>query len=289
MFAFVVRFSFVDTWPKHLYKWLFAMVAFAAFVALIFTKSRTALAASLAAQLIFLFLSTKRSVKFFAVLTFLGITSFLLLFFWDASLAALSSVALFIREEQEFGQFGGRWLIWSICLEYLEQRPLVGFGFNSFWSVAHIKTISARLGTGMMDAHSAYLDLALGLGIIGLGIYIAIMSISIRRSWKAYRAEKLAGYSFHFKLGVYYLMHGLVESGIVETGFGTFILVWSLMFLIVRGREYRSSVPDDCSRGDTSLVGQTRRPRGNQPVPSCGASDGLSLDLGITCLRQAKG
>jgi len=67
--------------------------------------------------------------------------------------------------------FTGRTEIWDLALRYAAQRPILGYGFSAFWG-----TEEAMFGlgenlswvNGALDAHNAYVNLALTIGIPGL-------------------------------------------------------------------------------------------------------------------------
>lgn len=71
--------------------------------------------------------------------------------------------------------FTGRTEIWDFALRYAAQRPILGYGFSTFWG-----TEEAVYGLGenaswvnaANDAHNAYINLALTIGIPGLILVI---------------------------------------------------------------------------------------------------------------------
>ena len=51
---------------------------------------------------------------------------------------------------------------------YVEQRPILGYGYGGFWTPSHISEISEGEKWGIPNSHSAYLDNLLMLGVVGL-------------------------------------------------------------------------------------------------------------------------
>ena len=68
--------------------------------------------------------------------------------------------------------------IWNFALAMIERRPLLGFGFESFWQ-AGPESPSLREAPGfvarMPHAHNGYIDIALQLGLVGLALLIALV------------------------------------------------------------------------------------------------------------------
>ena len=64
----------------------------------------------------------------------------------------------------------GRAAIWAMVLE-MAPHPLIGAGYESFWSGDRLVEIWARMGEdagGIIQAHNGYIEVYLNLGIIGL-------------------------------------------------------------------------------------------------------------------------
>lgn len=96
----------------------------------------------------------------------------------------------------------GRTDIWVYILEMINQRPLLGYGFDSFWLSDSANVIRQAIGwKGVPNAHNGYLDLALALGITGALIFTA-------------------GY-------VLFLLRGIAYLRVLRTPDG----IWALMYL----------------------------------------------------------
>lgn len=65
----------------------------------------------------------------------------------------------------------GRTNIWTIVLQAVEQRPLLGYGWKALWidgSPVTEELWARNHGTAFYHAHNGYLDVAAQLGIVGL-------------------------------------------------------------------------------------------------------------------------
>jgi O-antigen ligase len=80
--------------------------------------------------------------------------------------------------------------VWEECLTYVNRRPLLGYGFFSFWTPDRILRISDEAGWGVPGAHNGYFEIVLSLGIVGGAVYVAILLLAMRRSLQLYRHRR---------------------------------------------------------------------------------------------------
>lgn len=72
--------------------------------------------------------------------------------------------------------FTGRTEIWQLGLQAVAQRPITGYGFATFWGTPEVvygMGDSITWANAATDAHNAYLNLALTIGIPGMLLTIA--------------------------------------------------------------------------------------------------------------------
>jgi len=72
--------------------------------------------------------------------------------------------------------FTGRTDIWQFALDQLAQRPITGYGFSAFWGTERVvygMSQGSNWAVNATDAHNAYLNLALTVGIPGLALALA--------------------------------------------------------------------------------------------------------------------
>lgn len=79
----------------------------------------------------------------------------------------------------------GRIGIWDAVAGLAEQRPVLGWGWVSYWVpwAAPFDSLAFRNGVRQLQAHNAWLDLWLQLGIVGVLIFGAIVVSSTIRAW----------------------------------------------------------------------------------------------------------
>lgn len=113
-----------------------------------------------------------------------------------AGLALLTAVALsssrvsepFLRLLGKGDDFTGRLEIWRLVGLLVQQRPLLGWGWISYWApwLDPFRGLVIRDGVQYLQAHNAFLDVQLQLGLPGLALLVVVLG-SV-----GYRALRLA-------------------------------------------------------------------------------------------------
>jgi O-antigen ligase len=108
--------------------------------------------------------------------------------------------------------FTGRTEIWQIAIDSILTRPLQGYGFVSISYGSFSYSLMHQ--AGVFDPHSAYLDLALGTGLIGLALFLLILPFAwyaARRLYLMGGGERQAALML-VSITIGWLVSGLTES-----------------------------------------------------------------------------
>ncbi len=238
------------------YTAIFWACAAAGLAALWMTHSRTPLAALVIAESLFWFTTTTSRNRIVA-----GIGAVCLacvaLFFAGGEFAerAANAVSMGRGDENELGELTGRVPLWEELSESIARRPIEGYGFSSFWTPRNIEDISESQYWAISVGHSAYIDLALGIGLVGVLLYgsIALWGMAIA----VYRHIKLpaAGYGFIGVLLLFALLHGLLESAFANPGFVPLIAMSGLaMLAFVDPRQYVGAARHDAKPAEMTSI-----------------------------------
>jgi O-antigen ligase len=133
------------------------------------------------------------------------------------------------RQQEDADSLSGRFLIWPEVLYYIGKRPLYGYGYDSFWTADHIDAISTQLQWGLREAHNAYLETTLGIGLIGLGLALMAVFCGLATAVAEYKRYRHPLYAYLVGLIVFGLIDGLLESGMAATSLIPFLAACSLM------------------------------------------------------------
>jgi exopolysaccharide production protein ExoQ len=104
----------------------------------------------------------------------------------------------------------GRIDIWRECVPYLDKHPIIGFGYGSFWTPDRL--FFFKENRGLATAHSAYLEVALDLGIVGLVTYILILVMAVKTSIFHYMRSASIEYAFTSAVLLAYSLRLITES-----------------------------------------------------------------------------
>lgn len=168
-------------WQGYLLKAIFLL----AFVSLLLTKSRMALVAAGAGLVVYAFYYVSNMTKVLGVLAVVIIICLAILVkgdrLWimiqEASTMGRGGVAL-----EMTGSFSGRTYLWMECLKDLAKNPIFGYGYNSFLGPQNLSRIADRVGWTPNSPHSAYIDTAVGLGVVGITALLSYLFLAFKRA-----------------------------------------------------------------------------------------------------------
>lgn len=209
--------------------WYWAILA-AGIVLLVLTKSRTSTIGTLASlSFVGLILSSYRVrllVPLMAI--FLGASGLLLLLLSGFDADALLGKVAFMGRQEDTESFSGRTTIWPVVQHYINQRFWLGHGFESFWNPASIEAVSADCEWGVREAHSAYREMLLSLGVVGLMLYLLTALGGMLAALIEYVSRRDVCALFWVGMVINAFFNGMFESGMAWVSFPTFMIAAGL-------------------------------------------------------------
>jgi O-antigen ligase len=136
---------------------------------------------------------------------------------------ALPKIALLGREGQEAGTLTGRVPMWEEVMGYVTERPLLGYGYNGFWTPERFVAIAYATGFYVADVHNSYLGLLLGMGYPGLALALGAVLSSAVRAVQLHRSGGDPAAAFALALIVSHLINGLLLSVFLAEQFSNFL------------------------------------------------------------------
>ncbi len=118
--------------------------------------------------------------------------------------------------------------IWAIVVDLANQRPVAGWGWISYWApwVEPYNDLVVIKGVTYLQAHNAWLDIYLQLGILGLVVVGLLMLTTIVRTWSYALDGPRDSALVPMALLVAVLVQGLAESRLlIEVGWAILVLV----------------------------------------------------------------
>ncbi|MGF1634556.1 MAG: O-antigen ligase family protein [Phycisphaerae bacterium] len=230
----------------------FVLVALIAATALLLTRSRTALAATIAAVGVMAVLRIPAGRFKWPVLVAAVVLSAGLALLAADALPPVWQALLMGREESDVRTLTGRTDIWAFALSRLDDpgRWLVGFGYDSFWSAERTAAVSAQSSFKISEGHSLYIDGVLELGLIGL----CLQATAAGTAWLLYaRHARSTGVAeagiaqagpaaagFAAAILAFAAVHGLAESALNDAHLPTFFALGVILHAALFGAQISS-------------------------------------------------
>lgn len=248
----IASFAYGLRFPQNK-KWCWAITV-VAFVFLILTGSRTSLATALLGLGVLVFLhypfaeAMERALQFATVsAVFLAIGAVVAGEKLDEKFASAVSLG---RESSasKSNSLNGRIPLWKECSEYLTEQPLLGYGYKSFWTPRRIVRISTHQGWWIMQAHNGYLEMALSIGILGAGCFLAILLLGIKHALQLYREHQGVGAAFATAALCWIASNTMLEAWIDEPGLPSIVALTLLVSLIAFKEPLWERTPEAAQR-----------------------------------------
>ncbi|TFI51776.1 O-antigen ligase family protein [Mastigocladus laminosus UU774] len=163
---------------------------FLSLIFMFFSTSRTSLVLSFILMLIIIFYKNFRwrgkvSVIYIDItILLLGCISLLVFTYWVEIITGLG------RDPT----ITGRTIIWNVALTRFMEKPFLGYGRGAFWAPKsnYALETSQAIGTGWVPphGHNGFVDTALDVGLIGLGLFLFCYFIAFARALKLGYASK---------------------------------------------------------------------------------------------------
>ena len=205
----------------------FLTIMLVALLALLLNKTRTSFGALLIALIIYgaLNASLLMRVMSAALLSLLLYGAYFLLD--DRRLTQAWKLLLMGRDDSTALTLTGRVPVWQECLPFIGKRPFTGYGYNAFWTERHVFDISDKADwgiAGVPGALNGYLDLVLGVGLVGLAAYLLVVILAFKESIVAYYRTGDPIFFDVIAMLSFYTAVSFLESVPTHNGFATFIL-----------------------------------------------------------------
>jgi exopolysaccharide production protein ExoQ len=204
---------------------------FLGFIFLVLSASRTALIGTLLAVAVYAITISSSKTKVMLLPAFLTLAS-LLIFLLGTGLSspwqrAITMGRVDVADSPD--SFSGRTVIWKDVGPYIGERPITGYGYQTFWTPRRLTVISDEEQWDVPDSHSAYVDCLLTLGIVGLVLFALSLLSGLWQVFAFYRDTRNPCFAFFAGVLIFCLISGFLESALGEGGMLTLI---SLIVLI---------------------------------------------------------
>jgi len=112
----------------------------------------------------------------------------------------------------------GRTVLWRLVINAVETRPVLGWGYGSFWSAANPSAQVTVRGsdwagtTPIASAHNGYLENLLGLGVFGLILAVLVLALMLLAGVRYLTASDIPGATAMLGLLTFIVVYNMSES-----------------------------------------------------------------------------
>jgi len=139
----------------------------------------------------------------------------------------------------------GRIPLWEYILTtWVSKRPFLGYGFSAIWHIQEFRnqtTSSQGWPFEITNGHNGFIDIFLGLGIVGVLLALAILIISVFRTGKFILANNDGENFLPFLLVAYFILANLSISFFLEFESFHWMLLLTALFLATPTRHSKPS------------------------------------------------
>lgn len=167
-----------DLTPKRISYMLFFLAT------MILSTSRTSLGIMIFSIFYFIYCNKKKQLFFITIF-------FSLIFLWDFSKIG-SSIFQFIQGNQAAHvtmSLSGRTVLWQHAFELSKEHPIIGLGYGVGSRIMFFFSKLEGFGETISSAHNGFLEVFMGLGLIGFAPWCIALYSFLRISLKKYKVE----------------------------------------------------------------------------------------------------
>jgi exopolysaccharide production protein ExoQ len=119
----------------------------------------------------------------------------------------------------------GRLPLWQLVFKEIGLRPILGYGFTAFWTSWEGERVSdaAAWDVAVPHAHNGFLEVWLGLGVVGLAILLLSLSRNLVLALRFMRSHREVENAWPLLIIVFSVLYNLTES--------SFLAVNSLLWM----------------------------------------------------------
>ena len=120
----------------------------------------------------------------------------------------------------------GRIPLWNALNELIDQRPLVGYGFDSFLTGQNLHYITNELNWASPNTHSGYISTLGGLGYVGVVPLVLILILSVTISIRL--AKQNSDFAFTAGVLLWLIFNLYTEDQLLTRPYFP-VFVWMIM------------------------------------------------------------
>ena len=157
-----------------------------AIIFLLLTKSRMAVSSTLFTIGLYwyrVFSGTNKTLMLLGLVIALSLSYLALSDRWVYYAEEASTLGRGEAAKEQVSNLTGRLPLWKYCIMRSEERPVLGWGFNTFINKKTMFDVSRNIGWTPGSTHSSYIDAVMGLGYVGAAAMIFFLLAALARAY----------------------------------------------------------------------------------------------------------
>jgi exopolysaccharide production protein ExoQ len=128
----------------------------------------------------------------------------------------------------------GRTEIWSLVISFIQQKPILGYGYSGFWLGASPESyvVNRVMGGPVMYSHNGYLEMFLTLGMVGFLLSLVFIGTGFKRALYLSKHRHFDIELWPLSFLLYFILHNLGEATILGQD-----LEWAMCVSCIVGTE----------------------------------------------------
>lgn len=213
------------------WQFMFNIMTIVAFIFLFLTKSRTSLASAFAVIGVYWFITSSMKQKMTFLAIAISLACIFILVFGDSNLTFLTKASYIGRDTSDLDTLSLRMPLWQECVRFVVEQPILGSGYDSFWTPRRVMQISIRQGWDVPHSHSGYIDLALAIGVTGLCAFVSILFMAGKRALFLYLRTEDRGYLYSFSMILWLSLEMFSEIVNIHPFIANFVCIVAILKL----------------------------------------------------------
>ncbi len=171
-------------------------------------------------------------------------------------LAASAAVVLFVSmPDVVFGALGrdatltGRTGLWAAVMALILMRPWLGYGYEAFWwGVESSEDVKEVAGWVSNSAHNGFLELGLGIGLLGVALFSVGLLLSFARAFRELRRTPGIEGLWPTVFLSFFLFYNLTETSVLLPNNLLWALYVGTTLSLRQNTTYRAQEPEKTGR-----------------------------------------
>jgi O-antigen ligase len=151
----------------------------------------------------------------------------------------------------------GRVPLWRFVLKSISDHPIRGYGFTAFWNSWTGERVSdaANWDAAVPHAHNGFLEVWLGLGLIGLALILINLSRNFLFALRVARNNREIEYSWPLLLVVFTVLYNLTENTLLTVNTLPWIAYAAASYWLAGAAREEAAEPEPQSDAEPAYSG----------------------------------